>query len=384
MKRFITFTGMILSALAFIFLTFSAIAADVIENLPFSTVTANNTFLYTGLIISFILFIVCGFLFRIAKETEEFNEFGVRKRGAKRKLSSYRREQVEALQFAEIESILPSSELKKMTHKGSVDPDEDLNRLIGMQNVKDKIMEMRARMEFDLHSGKSDSSKEMHHMVFYGSPGTGKTTVARIMAGILYEYGYIDRNMVVEIDGNFLKGRTAADTEKKVRIIISAIKGGVLFIDEAYAMTQSGDSAGKQAIATLIKEMEDKKDSLVVIFAGYTAEMNQMLEINPGFRSRIKDYIEFPDYSDEELCRIASLIAAEKGFTIMPSALKKLSERFQNEKRQKTWGNGRTVRNVIEESIDTHALNFEKKILPKNSRNTLGAIDINVIPKKHI
>lgn len=384
MKRFFTFAGMLASAAVFIFLIFVTIAADIVEDLPVSAVTANHVLLYTGLAISFILFITFGCLFRMAKEKEEFNEFGIRKKAAKRKLSSYRREQVEAMQLAETERIITSSELKKALHRGSSDPEEDLNRMIGMSKVKERVRELKARMDFDLKSGKVGFAGEMHHMVFYGSPGTGKTTVARIIAGIMYEYGYINENITMEIDGNFLKAGNAADTEKKVRIILSKIRGGVLFVDEAYALTQSKDAAGKQAVATLIKEMEDNRGHFVAIFAGYTNEMKQMLDVNPGFRSRIRDYIEFPDYSPSELRDIAIMMAGEKGFTISPDAVENLFERFANEKKESTWGNGRTVRNVIEESIDNHAVNYEKKIISKENRHVICSCDIAAQPQKHI
>lgn len=336
------------------------------------------------MVVSLVMIVVFGSAYGNAKEKELFNEFGIRKKKAKRKLSSYRREQVEAMQLAEMERIISQSELNKAMHKGSVNPDKDLDKMIGLSQVKEKVRALKARMEFDLKSKNSSAFDEMHHMVFYGPPGTGKTTVARIIAGLLYDYGYIDENKTLEVDGNFLKGSNPADTEKKVRVILSKAKGGVLFVDEAYALTQSRDASGKQAIATLIKEMEDNKGKFVAIFAGYPKEMSGMLDANPGFRSRIKDYISFPDYDDADLRDIAILMAGEKGFVIDTEAFPVLFERLTLERNDKSWGNARTVRSIIEESIDNHACNYEAGLIDKSDMYKLCFCDIAAVPQKHI
>lgn len=334
------------------------------------------------------LFVPAGLNYSRTKLNEDFNEFGVRKKDAKLRLSSHNREQVEAMQLAEIERIISSADLKRATKKGSNDPEKDLEAMIGLPLVKEKIRDMAARMDFEASSKKSKqlskAENETHHMVFYGSPGTGKTAVARIITGLLYDYGYIDKNKIVEIDGNFLKAGDASDTEKKVRIILNKAYGGVLFVDEAYALTQSGDASGKQAIATLIKEMEDNRDKFVAIFAGYPKEMSVMLDANPGFRSRIKDYIEFPSYSDAELCQIAISMAGQKGFAIDGDAFANLTERLANERKSASWGNARTVRSVIEESIDNHAVNYQKEAIPVDARYKIMPEDIKIVLSKHI
>lgn len=385
MKRFLYFGLMVASAIVFgaslLYLTIPSVALVFV---PFLAGIGNNPIIYVIAGVSLIFVVIFGMCYTSAKEQELFNEFGVRKKNAKRRLSSYRREQVEALQLAETERLISQTELKKATHKGSTDPEGDLKKMIGLDSVKQKVLELKARMDFDLKSKKLSNFDEMHHMVFYGPPGTGKTTVARIIAGLLYDYGYIEFNKTVEVDGNFLKGGNPSDTEKKVRIIVSRAKGGVLFVDEAYALTQSGDAAGKQAIATLIKEMEDSKGEFVAIFAGYPKEMSHMLDVNPGFRSRIKDYISFPDYNDGDLRDIAILMAGEKGFSIDVEAFPVLLKRFANERMSKTWGNGRTVRSIIEESIDNHAYNYETGKIDKKDMYKLCACDISVEIKKHI
>ena len=349
--------------------------------LPIFTARAN---LYAVIIVSILMITVCGFSYRVTKERCDFDEFGSRKKNAKLHLSSDKREMVEAKQLAENERILPAAALAKVIKKGSTSPMEDLDRLIGMASVKDEVKELKARMEFDENSRSKKGSSEMHHMVFYGPPGTGKTTVARIMTGLFYDYGYIEKNKLLEVDGNFLKSMGASDTEKKVRMILSKAYGGVLFVDEAYALTQSGDAAGKQAIATLIKEMEDNRDKLIVIFAGYSNEMRQMLDTNPGFRSRIKDYIEFPDYDNDDLFAIAKSMFKEKGFSLLGDSSDNFIKRIDNEKLSPAWGNARTVRNIVEESIDNHAINYQQGLIPKSSKYDIIPQDIKAQHKKTI
>lgn len=154
-------------------------------------------------------------------------------------------------------------------------------------------------------------------MVFIGSSGTGKTTAARIIAGFLYKYGFIKENKCLETDGNFLKVSTAADTAAKTEMVLREAQGGVLFIDEAYALAM--DASGEAATATLMKCMEDDRGRVVVILAGYTDEMAKLISSNPGFASRFRDYIEFPDYTDQELCEIFQLMAGRKGVCLSAS-----------------------------------------------------------------
>lgn len=312
------------------------------------------------------------------KEKDVYDEFGRRKKQSMYKLDSKERQAIEIQQFANVERILSKSAIEKACHKGSANPLDDLNKMIGLSEVKTKIQEMEARMAFEKHSKKDRSGLlEPRHMIFFGSPGTGKTTVARIVTGILYKYKYIKKNSCLEIDGNFLKAGNGEDTNIKVRLLVQAAKGGVLFVDEAYSLTQSGDEAGTQAVATLIKEMEDHAGEFVLILAGYTNEMSQMLDTNPGFRSRIREYISFPDYSESELREIFMSMAGQKGFAIQSEAYELFDTRVSKEKGLSSWGNARTVRNILQEAVDKHAYNFQTGALSKEEKYLITAKDIS-------
>ena len=325
---------------------------------------------------------------KAAKEQAMYDEFGVRRDAKNRlELNSADREALERQALEELERVIPRVALEKMIHKGSENPDADLASMIGISSIKHRIAEMKARMEFEDKSGNiAEAKKEGHHMVFTGSPGTGKTTIARIIAGLLYEYEYIDENKVIEVDGNFLKSGNADMTQTKVRYLCRAALGGVLFVDEAYALTQSGDEAGLQAVATLIKEMEDRRGQFVVILAGYTQEMKDMLDSNPGFRSRIKEYLDFPDYNDEELLTIFVKMAKEKKFDTsnIGGLTEVFSERMKKERALPSWGNARTVRNVLEEAIDHHAYRCTKGEVDKKDRYVLSEKDISKHPRETI
>jgi len=327
--------------------------------------------------------IAIGRFYRIHKDEASYDEFGIRKDEKRRmEMDSKERRKLELQSLMELEKVLPRNTLEQITKKGSSNPEKDIESLIGLSSVKDRLLEMKARMEFDRGGKKkreSSSKDEGHHMVFYGNPGTGKTTVARIITGLLYDYKYISQNKIVEIDGNFLKSSNPSMTETKVRFVCRAAYDGVLFVDEAYSLGE--DKIGQTAVATLIKEMEDHRDRFVVILAGYPEQMSQMLDVNPGFKSRVKEYLDFPDYSEEELLSIFRQMAKEKGFEVESSCNKPLSRRFLAERRLSSWGNARTVRNVLEETLDKHALRFMKGEVDKMKKYVLFGEDVSLWPK---
>lgn len=301
-----------------------------------------------------------------AIQDNEYDEFGMSKKKSYEKLTRKEREQMDLQKTAKMESLLSSSVLKKIARKGSTDPERDLANLIGIVSVKQKTKEMVARMKFEQDAKKdkkkskennnSANSMSGRHIVFYGSAGTGKTSVSRIITGFLYQYGYIKENKCVEIDGNFLKA--GEDSATKTRLIIQKAYGGVLFIDEAYTIIDGSGGYGKEVVATLIKEMEDNRDKLIVILAGYKNDMKRLLDSNEGFKSRIKEYFEFPDYSIEEMKEIFTSMANSEGFVVSAEALENFEIRCAKEKRLSSFGNGRTARNILDEAIDKHALNY--------------------------
>lgn len=321
------------------------------------------------------------------RQDVEYDEFGrSKKKGRYEELSKEERNQIDLQKTLDMERIMDSAALKKMTKEGSKNPQEDMDKLIGLVPVKDKMQELVARMQFDTQKRKSNSSKDSknsknsdsisgRHMVFYGSPGTGKTTVARILTGFLYQYGYIKKNKCVEIDGNYLKA--GSETALKTELVIRQAYDGVLFIDEAYALMESGDVSGEQAIATLIKQMEDNRGRFILILAGYTNEMKQLIKSNPGFESRIKEYLVFPDYNDFEMREIFTLMARENQFVVSAEALDVLDERIAKERLLDSFGNARTIRNILDEAIDKHALNYMKKVISEEDKYRICSCDIS-------
>ena len=196
------------------------------------------------------------------------------------------------------------------------------------------------------------------HMCFMGHPGTGKTTIARIMTGILYSMKYIKENQCIEISGLDLMGGYVGQTAIITKQIVDKARGGILFIDEAYALCEDkGNSFGKEAVSVLLKEMEDNRSDLVVIFAGYEDDMNQFLNINPGFRSRINKYFDFVDYTTIELSQIFLNYIRKMHLKISEEALTKCVELFNEARKHPKFSNGRFVRNLVEQIEEYHILN---------------------------
>lgn len=344
-------------------------------------VTYNKIYFIIAFVCLLILLVTkkfCSNLLYKGRQEKDYDEFGRSKRKQIQNLSRAEQDAIDLQNVADMERLLSTPVIKKITKKGSENPKKDLENMIGLTDVKQKVLEMSARMEFERQCNKKKKKKDQinsmsgRHMVFYGSAGTGKTTVNKIITGFLYEYGYIKKNKVVEVDGNFLK--SGADTAKKVKYVTQIAYDGVLFIDEAYVLCEG--AYGNEAVATLIKEMEDNRDRFTCILAGYTKDMNILLDSNTGFKSRIKEYLNFPDYSIEEMKEIFTNMAHEQNFVVSKEALDNLEIRLAKEKKLKTFGNARTVRNVLDESIDKHSLNYIQKKIPENTRFYLCGEDV--------
>ena len=236
----------------------------------------------------------------------------------------------------------------------------ELNSLIGLDSVKDglnnlinlvKVNKMRKEM------GLKTPDMSLH-LVFSGNPGTGKTTVARLIAGIYHKLGVVSKGQMIEVDRAGLVEGYVGQTARKTSEVIDNALGGVLFIDEAYTLTNAeGNDFGQEAVDTLLKRMEDDRDDLVVIVAGYTDEMKDFIDSNPGLKSRFNKFIEFPDYSGEELFSIFKLMCDNQDYSLTGDS-SDFVKQFLNEMvsvKTKNFANAREVRNYFERCIERHA-----------------------------
>ena len=236
----------------------------------------------------------------------------------------------------------------------------ELDGLIGLASVKQEVRTMSNFIKVQLSRQQQGlkTTQVSYHCVFTGNPGTGKTTVARILAGIYNELGVLKKGHLVETDRSGLVAEYVGQTAVKTNKVIDSALDGVLFIDEAYSLvTGSGNDYGNEAIATLLKRMEDDRERLIVILAGYGDEMKQFIDSNPGLQSRFNRYIHFPDYNAEELLQIFSRYAQKNDYEVTPEAQEKLKSLLENtvKNKDKNFGNGRFVRNLFEKTLEQQA-----------------------------
>ena len=224
---------------------------------------------------------------------------------------------------------------------------EELNSLIGIESVKKQIEQIVSFLKIN----KERKKLPMLHMCFMGNPGTGKTTVARIIGKIFSEMEILSKDKIfVEAASQDLIGEYVGHTAPKTKAMTDKAKGGVLFIDEAYSLSSkhAKTSFSEECIATLLKEMEDKRDSLCVILAGYTNEMEELLKVNPGFESRIQFRIEFPDYTSEELYEIFKQMVKKENYKLGNNIKDLVIEYFEKEKKKENFANARCARSLFE------------------------------------
>lgn len=253
----------------------------------------------------------------------------------------------------------PSNQVQIALCAAETNPDEELRSLIGLEKVKKEIESLKNLLkvqELRKRQGLKNTSVS-YHCVFTGNPGTGKTTVARIVAGIYKELGILKKGHLVETDRSGLVAEYVGQTAPKTNKIVDSALDGVLFIDEAYSLMGEGNDFGSEAVATLLKRMEDERDRLVVILAGYTNEIKAFINSNPGLQSRFNRYIQFDDYSSEELVDIFKLNMRKSNYRIKRDAFEKLQVFFSNavENKDKNFGNGRFVRNTFERVVQNQA-----------------------------
>lgn len=255
---------------------------------------------------------------------------------------------------------------------------EELNDLVGLDDVKVALRDLVSLITLKSKTEGSLKIKDINlHMLFLGNPGTGKTTVARLLSGILYNLGYIKENKMIEVSSKDLVAEYVGQTAPKTNAVIERAKGGILFIDEAYALASDNSSYNDEAIATLIKGMEDYRDDLVVILAGYTKEMQAFLDSNSGIVSRIGYTLTFKDYTVDELIEIFKSFIKKAGFKITDEALNKARKIIEENIDTKNFGNARFVRNMYEKTVVKHATNTKDK-KRKDILITITEEDINV------
>jgi probable Rubsico expression protein CbbX len=237
---------------------------------------------------------------------------------------------------------------------------ETLDReLIGLAPVKQRIRETAAlllveRKRKDL--GLAHDTPALH-MSFTGNPGTGKTTVANRMAGLLHNLGYVRKGHLVSVTRDDLVGQYIGHTAPKTKEILKKAMGGVLFIDEAYYLYKPDNERdyGQEAIEILLQVMENQRDDLVVILAGYADRMQKFYESNPGFRSRVAHHIDFPDYSDAELLHIAEMMLEQQNYVFSPKARDAMGQYISRRRTQPHFANARSIRNALDRSRLRHA-----------------------------
>jgi len=274
-------------------------------------------------------------------------------------------------------------EYKKTDIQGIIDQLEE--DLVGLVPVKRRIKEIAAlllvqRLRKTLGLGMNSSSVGLH-MSFTGSPGTGKTEVANRMADILFKLGYIRKGHLITVTRDDLVGQYIGHTAPKTKEVLKRAMGGVLFIDEAYYLYKPDNERdyGSEAIEILLQVMENQRDDLVVIFAGYKDRMDNFYESNPGLSSRVANHVDFPDYTPEELIQIARMILAEQQYRMTDDAEAALLDYIEKRSKLPLFANARTISNAIDTARMRHAnrmFNSGGAILTKSDLVTIQVDDI--------
>jgi probable Rubsico expression protein CbbX len=255
--------------------------------------------------------------------------------------------------------------------------------LVGLAPVKSRIREIAALLLIDKLRKNLDltSASPGLHMSFTGSPGTGKTTVGLKMADILYQLGYVEKGHLLTVTRDDLVGQYIGHTAPKTKEVLKKAMGGVLFIDEAYYLYKPDNERdyGSEAIEILLQVMENQRDELVVILAGYKEPMDKFYESNPGLSSRITNHIDFPDYSVEELLQISKLMLEEQQYQLTPDAEVALGQYIQKRKEKPLFANARSVKNALDRARMRQAnriFDSRGQVLTKKELVNLEAQDI--------
>nr|WP_040340339.1 stage V sporulation protein K [Fictibacillus macauensis] len=277
---------------------------------------------------------------------------------------------------AALEKHLP---LKKM--------EQEMATLVGMEELKSFVKEVYAWIYVNKcrESQGLKVEKQVLHMMFKGNPGTGKTTVARLLGRLFHEMNVLSKGHLIEVERADLVGEYIGHTAQKTRDLLKKAMGGILFIDEAYSLARGGEKDfGKEAIDTLVKAMEDQQHDFILILAGYSKEMEKFLELNPGLPSRFPTIVTFPDYSVEELMEIARRMIAERQYLLSKDLEWRLKQHLQKvcSNGEKGFSNGRYIRNIIEKTVRKQSVRLLKEEkTDKKSLMTLTADDLHLEEK---
>jgi SpoVK/Ycf46/Vps4 family AAA+-type ATPase len=272
--------------------------------------------------------------------------------------------------------------------KTETDPYKELQNMIGLAEVKKvvdqilatgKIEKMRSDMGLDVY-------KNSLHMVFTGNPGSAKTSVARLIAEILRGEEILESGRFVEVGRADLIARYVGWTAKTVREKFREASGGILFIDEAYSLVDGSNSFGDEAINTIVQEMENHREDVIVIFAGYPKRMEEFLQKNEGLRSRVAFHLNFPDYTAEEMQEILELLCKKKGYTLAEDVREKSLQIFKEACRHEEFGNGRFARNLLEQAMMNQAKRlfsqYRDRELSKEEMGLLRAEDFDTVASR--
>jgi type VII secretion ATPase EccA len=259
----------------------------------------------------------------------------------------------------------------------------ELDALVGLETVKEQVHALVAFLQVQARRAEHGLPEvaTSQHLVFLGNPGTGKTTVARLLAQMYRSVGLLEKGHLVEVDRAGLVGQYVGSTALKTDRVVKRALDGVLFIDEAYSLAPEGERRmdfGPEAIEILLKRMEDHRHRLVVIVAGYPRLMRAFLESNPGLSSRFSRELSFPDYSTEELVEITERMAAEHEYELGPGARETLHRILQGARRGERFGNARFARTLFEQALNAQALRLEGRV------NEVGADELSILSAEDV
>jgi stage V sporulation protein K len=259
-----------------------------------------------------------------------------------------------------------SDEKERQIHAPLKKIQRELEALVGMDELKELINEIYAWLYINKcrETANLKTGKQVLHMMFKGNPGTGKTTVARIIGKLFHEMNVLSKGHLIEAERADLVGEYIGHTAQKTRELVKKAIGGILFVDEAYSLARGGEKDfGKEAIDTLVKAMEDQQNDFILILAGYSNEMDHFLTLNPGLPSRFPVVVSFPDYSVDQLMEIAKRMIKDREYKLSLDAERKLRSHLQyvRSKEGSTFSNGRYIRNLLEKSMRKQSMRLLKE-----------------------